>query len=529
MLRGEEIEKHRDKFIRMSQFVFNREADNIREDLYESLIMNVFLSDKKNRGLDYSEISRLVYEIAPILPSNLKRHLSEMQQKNKIIFRRGKYFLSPSIRKKLLDEKKTKDFILNQLFEKIILRIQKIVPDITPDEKEKIKKDFLVFLSNIFTRDSFISADSLYGISYTESNEQLVKLGKIIKTIDDLFEEIKSKRLESAERKVFIEILESDDEKIQEFLYSTALNYIIIQILNLDPECQKLQLMDLSKMSVYIDTNILISLVCPTSKNHFIIKELLDIMKKLGIKTMYTTRTMQEFKHRAKDADSYYKNLSSLKPSTFKRIVENIDDPFIQSFWRERNRNIGLSWDGYYYSISSKLRKNLNEFGVLLDKNVYEEYCQEKDIRMFCEKVKDCASLWREGKTEEVAEHDGFHLFLIYKLRQGKETGLIGPHYWFLTADRTLYCVSQSLELDFPLSITIDAWLELMSIFTPLEYYNENKKTIQKIFLKLIAVNLEKRDLINTDTLIKLTKWINFDDLETKDIIKITSLKVANE
>ena len=527
MLKGKEIEKYRDKFIRLSQFVFNRSAEDIRNDIYESLIMNAFFN-QKNRGVSYSEINKYISEIIPILPSNLKEHLSELQEKGKLIFKKGKYFMVSSVRKELLKEKRFKDDLLNYLLKSIISRVRKIVPNITHDEEETVKKDFLVFLSKVFTRDSFVNINSLCGISYGK-DEELLKLGNIIKTVDDLFEEIRNKKLKKAERRVFIEILKSDDEKIQEFLYSTALNYIIIQILNLDPDCQKLQLLDLSKMHIYLDTNILISVVCPVEKQHLILKELLKLMKKLGVKTFYTMRTATEFEHRLNDADSFYKNLSSLKSSTFKRIVENIDDPFIRSFWQEKKTNTGLSWDGYYYSILPKLRKSLKEFNILLDKEVYKKYSGEKGIVTFSQKVNDCAYLWGEKKSKTVAEHDGFHLFLIHKLRQGKETGLIGPYYWFLTADRTLYCVSHDLGLDFPLSITIDAWIELMSIFAPLKNYQENKKLTQKVFLKLMAAILEKRNLINPDIMVKLTKWINFDDLETEDIIKITSLKVTND
>jgi hypothetical protein len=117
------------------------------------------------------------------------------------------------------------------------------------------------------------------------------------------------------------------------------------------------------------------------------------------------------------------------------------------------------------------------------------------------------------------------------ELRKKDNSGFLGPNYWFVTADRTLYCADKEIEEDkYPYSVTLDVWFKTISLFIPLATFNQEKKTLEEIFMNFMALDfIAPSPQIDTDALIRIIDWIDFDLYTSKEIMEITSKKFIKD
>lgn len=82
--------------------------------------------------------------------------------------------------------------------------------------------------------------------------------------LDSAVSDIRDENLKEVIKLTIKQFLEraSKEEAIARHISSIAQTYYLIQILNLDPELKKLQKESLANVTVFLDTNIIIPLLC---------------------------------------------------------------------------------------------------------------------------------------------------------------------------------------------------------------------------------------------------------------------------
>jgi len=521
-------EKYRQEFIRMSQFVFNRETEDIRSDLLQSVIISSLYTDKENKGMTIDDIIRSTKEILSLPFTIVEELLEKMSEEDKVISKNGKYFLAESEKAKIsqiIQERTSKS---NSIYEKLILKIRERYGELSKDQENQITNNFQLLLAYIFTRDSTLSVRTILG----GIKEHILEPTDIEPIINYVLASTWDKNLRDLQREVIGELFLGSDEETRDFLYSTAQNYISMQILNLDPNCLIVQKFSLSKKVVFLDTNIIIGLSCPSQRENKVVKNLLKLMADLGIKVKFTSRTKEELIRVLNHSNDRYNILSKkLKDNQFQKLVEEVDDPFTMSYWIKKKSHPGLSWDGYYYRLPKKMNKILNQFSIALDEKSYEDVKSHPSMIYVHNLVLGCAKTWGENKPRGAAQHDAFHILLIKELRKKEPRSFLGPDHWFVTRDRSLYCVDQKMkDGEYPYTAKLDVWFSTLCPFMPLVTFNKKKRTIEEIFMHFMAsVFIPSSRVIDSDTLIGIIDWIDFESLTVEEIMDITSKKFIKD
>jgi hypothetical protein len=136
---------------------------------------------------------------------------------------------------------------------------------------------------------------------------------------------------------------------------------------------------------------------------------------------------------------------------------------------------------------------------------------------------------WRK-KTEEVAEHDAFHLLLTKTLRGSENSSILGPDVWFLSNDLTLSCSDKFINTKFkfsdntsPVMIT-SVWNEVISPFLIGIITEKDLVEVLKSFISSEFAPISED--IDAEILAKLeVDWTEYDWLETEEIKEIINQK----
>lgn len=259
-----------------------------------------------------------------------------------------------------------------------------------------------------------------------------------------------------------------EDEILAKFIASLAQSYLIIQLLNLDPELKKLERRSLANITLIIDTNIIIPLLCEAHEAHEYVKEVLKYIKDIGIRNLYITKhTRNEFIRRleySKNLYSLYKDgLFNLSEGVKKRAVQLITDPFIKTYFKRTIDYPAYSWDVFVSEMENFVQILKDKYEIFLDDR---DYNISSDEPMF-QKLVEAVNTANPKKPIATVEHDAMNILIVDQLRKSSPAlEIIGPRYWFLTRDRTLYIAEVVLLKRSPSSsIHIIDWLCIISPF----------------------------------------------------------------
>jgi len=259
-----------------------------------------------------------------------------------------------------------------------------------------------------------------------------------------------------------------------------------MEILNLDPECIKLSEQYLSEKNIYLDTNVIVALLCVSDPLHEATTRLVRRTQKLGVRMLFTTTTKKEFLQRLNLSKKLFGKLSSTSKAVFKKSSQLTDDVFIRSY-KAAFKDSTSNW-GLFYS------QMLNFDGFLKDKfKIREDDKKYADVHQSPDLDNLSTLVYRASyftKPVFVCRHDAFSILLIRKLRKEEGVSPLGTRYWFLTLDNSLDRAEQNFDKEtlqmeaIPSSIHGNTWLEMMS---PLLHPDIVKSETSVIFSKMLA------------------------------------------
>lgn len=515
-------ESRRKALIRISQFVLREETEEIRDDLQENIIeMALFWGAQSDQFVSRDEVKGLIPKEMYIIdfPELIfDTILSRLITKGSVELNEGGCFHLTGIRRHEIQQYLIKkEETVSKINERFVQKLEKeYEKQLFKEQKQEALERFYSFLASLVMEKTDLVARII-----ARKNIDTIPTEMPIQLLAKILSVIPEKKLMEAEWKTIVTVFREASEDFCSFLYSVTQNLVCINILNFDPDCQSLEKEAFSTKTLFLDTNVLIALLCPTQWMHKVAENVVSLSQLLGAKCIVTKRTYQEYLVMLEEANSIY-----MKWKAPYRLFENADNEFLSSFWFEKKTTPSQSWRGYYYRMK-QIESVLKKLKIDYYTNPSDEVTKSPEYEFVKNAVNKCyQSVKRKKKSLKVREHDAFHMLLIRELREKDEKPLLGPNQWFVTGDESLLCVdnkinslSAYLDKD-PSSMICDLWLEMIMPFLPLNIRESDAYETFSILVKnkFAIIPFE----IDTDTLLEIQgSWMKYDWLEAEDIARI--------
>lgn len=512
-----------------AQYVFRREAAEIREDLYESVVEMVL--HLKNKSLNRKTIrNEIEHQLGLKFNQSIVNSAIDGLVNKSFVKQRNEEFYLTNSRKSVIDKTiKQRKRLLSEIENKFISKYHAKVRKSTSEQDKMALRYLYEFLSILFLSEGELLLGIIRG---SKEDIELVRRYEPPKRIlQNLLVEVEDKELKKAIQDGIVSIF-NRDETIQ-LLNIVARNYLYFQLLNVDPECRLFQKELFSKKVLLLDTNFIMKLLLISESGHQAAVRCAVFSGELGIQLKFTKRTKQEFLDQLKQSHNRFMKLKVTRTDT----LSSLDDNFIASYALEKQKNPILKWNDFFYRFRTFEVVLSKKWGITEYKEalppfeVYEDGL-EGPVTSY---VLSCwQGLTGRIKNKAVAEHDAYHLLLVRKLRETKPTETLGPQFWFLTFDSSLLCVDKGIneiigsEYDLPSSIECWAWIELIAPYLAPKVLSEvgveGFSDLMKTQLSLLPARISTKKLIAVQT-----PKVNFDLFPPEQIKAILSDQFVEE
>jgi len=510
----------RRELIELAQFVLNRSTEDVREELHEYLIEIALYNSEQ--GVQREEIKSLIekeFGFSHFPMAILDFSLERLERKGKIT-KSGTpflFFLSDA-RKNEIAERFQKQKLLSEYFVAIILtKIENKLGQLSENQKMKVVQSLFNFLGKTFNNLSLNCARLL--TKAPSEIKDVVELLGATDILSDAFQSVEDKVLARVSIEVIRDVLREPDKQASLFLYSLAQSYVLLQIMNVDPECQALvKKLILSDIVVFLDTNIIIDLLCENARQtyHKTATVLIRFMNSLGIKSCISSRTIRELFRRLEISDAAFKQCGHTLESKKEKLAEFVEDTLLREYLLQQRQNPGLKWQGFIgrlRNFSSILKRR---FSINIDNILYDHICSSSAFEELSKVIAEADS----QKPKAVVEHDCFHIILVDHLREKIGDEGIIPKRWFVTKDKTLGLVENiriMTEKKKPASVFIDVWLHMISpLLSPIVATEEASETFARFFSSYFIPSFPRMEPVTLTRLIG--PYLDDKDLSTNEL-----------
>jgi hypothetical protein len=507
--------------VRISQFVLQEESEIVRENLQEKVAeAALFWGLNENQSASVENLQKIAENVVHLkFASNLLEVIiSRLIAKGSVVKdNAGNYTLSVIRRKeyaRMAQERKERVDRFNGQF--LFLLEKEYGRKLNTEQMKEGMEKLYAILGQLTIEKSDLIARIV-----TRQNVENLPYELNIHKLLTLLSKIEDQELRNAEFRAIKLLFRETSDDFYSFLFVLTQNLICIQILNLDPECRALEKKAFSEKALFLDTNILIGLVCPTDWQHKPAKSLLKFSSFLGIRCFVAGKTCEEYNSLLEEANKIFKKWEA--PLKF---LADANNEFLSSFWSEKQADHSLTWDSYYHR-TKDVGKILSDNGIQPYVEDLEQINKNKHFETITEYVDECyVLLKRRTKNLLVCEHDATLLILIRNLRKQERNAMLGPNHWFITGDDSLLCVDNKINSlpDFadkvPSSMLFSIWLDMISPFLTIQLREgdayETFTMLTKYQFALVPFQ------IDSDTLVKIQgNWTQYEWLEAKDIVRI--------
>jgi len=346
----------------------------------------------------------------------------------------------------------------DRIFSDWITLLSAKYPDLSDEDKKFLIADLQLYLNKIFLRHG---AECTVLI-YPEEN----KLNALIKqysqeNIDKLLPERTEtiKKIRIIEFPLFLRHIDSEKKIYFAGILDGTFVYNLIQI---DPQTQKLVRDNLKNYTLYLDTNILYSLFdLHDSRRTTTTEKTINLARNFGIKMIVSQRTVEEMKKSiAGKKDALLASMPIRRELAEIGAEISEDEDFITAYWRAYYKT-GVSKEDFIEKLDhvAELLKSKN---IPVVKGL--DFTSE-----VIEKEKDAlnSAIAPKKKMESVAEHDAYHCLLIKELRKEAESRQDPEKYWFLSLDNLLliYDVQTRAQRETPFVLLPHQLLQILRPF----------------------------------------------------------------
>ena len=133
-------------------------------------------------------------------------------------------------------------------------------------------ESFNEFLGHMFAAYGVSAAMLLTG---KQSIDEVVDLKELEKHMIRAAATLEPEEIREAAQNVFVGIIRNFDPDVARYLFSMVQSYVLAEVMNVDPDLKAMESTVFEMMTLYLDTNVVLSAVCLGRKNHFEVNNLL--------------------------------------------------------------------------------------------------------------------------------------------------------------------------------------------------------------------------------------------------------------
>lgn len=518
-LRDLSPDEKKQALLRISQFVLREPTREVRESIFKRLLeIGIYLSEKTILD-DILDIIKKQFFGIELDKTISEKYLKQLLDEGIIKEENGKYFLDELKRSEIEDYSKKTLSLVTSIEVKFIEAVSQRYGEVpSKEDTNTITGSFYKFILILVSRYIVNAARLLVKGTLTRIS---ISTGKNI--VNSATSNMTNRKLRESVKTILIDWMQSPEDEFIRYLFNMRQNFFCIEVLNLDPECRILEREAFSKKRLFLDTNVLMSLILHAIRKHVQVKKLINNTLKLGCSIYVTKRTMDEFNSVLDKAKGLFVNIRAT-PHQLTR-VSNV---FIQTYGMSQISQRPISWKEYIYEFLD-MEKFLESIGVQIYHKEQEEIKELTGYPGLVDEVQRCFMRHRAAiKTYEVAEHDAYHILLVKTLRESETIAFLGPDTWFLTLDLTLSCTDRFVRRNFDFtkptsSIMIGyLWDEIISPF--LIGIIEERDLIEVFKTFIISEFTPIAEEIDAEILAKSEiDWSDYDWLEPEEIIEVTN------
>lgn len=376
------------------------------------------------------------------------------------------------------------DPIWNEFSNNLSDRDKDVDVEFIHDEIEKAFKNFIYdFFKVIFESSEEMAEyeiDTLKTINFEELIDEKISEYKVDK--DELF------------KYTLKDYLNNPGEEFREFTKRAYTGIINYNILRREEETIQFELQVENKV-LFLDTNVLVAILCRTDDFHPLIMSTLDRAKELDYDLYYLPQTADELKT---FIDGSKHELDEFRSSGGNKNV--IDSQFVRDYVQR-----DISYREYFDTIFNNWRNQLESRGIVeysedleVDVDLYE--IADETIKKI-ERLKD-----QQGssiKAPHKIDHDAKLLSLVAEAKEDAENPNIGP--FIVSFDRTVTTVGNLRETGSGKDISLHprSLLEYILAFSPAKI-NEGERGDVAVALLRSATNFD--ETIDVDEYTKLVR-----------------------
>lgn len=490
-------------------------SSDVRSELYENLIARAIIDHaKSDHTLPYDiMLTHLEKDnhLANIPQLHVTNAITNMIEKK--ILTKDDQMLTISEEhenqtNKNIDEM---DELRNSILNELKNKINEKIPDLDSAKMNLLLENFEDLLSSTFAK---------YGITLAKIFMEKSKSVKSIKGLRgfsegyvDTIQQIVPENKRNTLDKIFNQYFFKPSDNLSKYLYALAQSYILIEILNVDPELKKIQELAWKRKKIYIDTNVLIPLLFEKHDEHESICMIIQNTIKLGAKIIVSETTASEFENKLSNFKKEHNTAAIEKRLSFLEQVEH-NDGILDTYLDEKSRIPGLSIANFCIKYEN-YPMLLTKLGIEIEDDYTKSIEEHNELEELQTKIKSHS----QRKTVQTAFHDAYHILKVLELRKESHGDEIGPIFWFLTADHSLQKVEREMfgEQEIFASIMAEVWINLISNFLSpnitIDFGN-------KAFTKLLSSNFISHKIKHQDLTNLMTVFMN-DDQFTNDELRI--------
>jgi hypothetical protein len=345
----------------------------------------------------------------------------------------------------------------------LLLRLE---PRLTTDDFDLLRHDLMAWLSRVVARHGVEAALVLY-----PENPRAQELFRSLETLGLAFLPKREGPVGAVRDRGFAFFVRQPTEAQRQFLANLLNTSFYLTVLTLDPAGSQLIQKKVSGHRVYLDTNVLYSILGLSKPSEVLsANRLLELSRNLGYELAVTPWTVHELRTSLNGA----KHRIMRRPLPRRELAELMvraggdHGSFVTAFWvAYRDRGIQpKDFFEYFDHIETLLESH--------EIRVVKEGCAavDQDQAAIGEQtvLLDRFLGW-SGREDKVMEHDVKHRLLVERLRGDGHLRFSNARYWFLTQDSKLPRYGAATLEDDPVELSFcvssSAWAQVVRAFTP--------------------------------------------------------------
>lgn len=317
--------------------------------------------------------------------------------------------------------------------------------------------------------------------------------------------------IRSAVHQAILDLFSNPSPKFSAGLLHVATNFVMLRVLNLDPDLRRAEAGFFRDARILLDTNVLIGLICQASIRFTHTHWLLEATKGLGVTLVVSDRTLRELATSIRYARDVYQRDHGRAFS-----AEMASNEIIRTYRQHYSR---ASWDDFQGHLEETRREIFGKYSI--ETLGFEISADSRWMMEYRRIIDHETSRLMESRPYDIVDHDAYHLLLIQELRRTKPGSFSSP--WFLTYDYKLRRADRAIRevtgVALGSTLSPDTWFEIIYPFLAPDVH---ATAVAELFVKMLGASLLPLTPVSVkDFLAYVGEELSLDGKDTQAVYKM--------